>query len=465
LLAGALSAQDAGSPASVPAPPAPASGVLIVSSLHGEPAEAEIGLYVADAIGRVTELRCPDLADQLRPAINDADPAARKTDAQLAALGEKADCRFVVLVTAAAGEDGPASVTCRLIDRQAADGGAETIELPAAAGSPIVLGEAAARAVLARLPVSQAARDAFAGRRQATANAAAWADYCQGLRAWAVGDRAGALAAAVKATKADRDFAAGYCLMGRVLADGKRPVLAEAAFRKAGELDGGRGDAHHGLAEVLRQRDQLADALAVAELAVLAEPAQPRHRQLVGAIQQARGRHEDALAAYDATAALGLCDPAVHVSRGQCLAKLNRTAEAIAVLNRAIEAAPKSIVARNSLADVQWQAGDPDAALETLDLSVQIDPGQNGAYFQTAEIYLQLQRWDRAIDVLKKITDESDRRGAAFVAQAWKMIGEAHAGAGRTQEALAACTRSLALRPDPTVQAMIDRLNAPPQRP
>lgn len=448
-------------PATAPAtqPIAPI-GVLVLPDLHC-PAACQIGQWVAQALSRVPQLRCPEAGLRLRLAAGTEPMPATANAAQLAKLGKRARCRFVVVIVGG-WHVNLTRATCRLLDRSRERPVVESVRIDISAeGSVLVDGEAIAVALLKKLPISADVGEAFAGRRRETRIAKAWALYAEAERAWAAEDLPGALAGAVKATKLDRDFAVGYQLMGRVLLSQKRTVLAEAAFRKAGELDPTLAEAHHWLAVVLEQMGRLDDARTVCELAVKAHPRDPRHRNLLGRIQQARGAFAEALAAYDAAARLVPVDADSHIVRGQCLAKLNRLPEAIVAVKKAMLLAPKSVAAHNTLAGVFRQAGDLDTALETLDLSIQLDPNQNAAYFETASIYLHLQQWQRVIDVLKKITDEADRRPLGFVAQAYKMIGQARAARAEKDAAMVAYKRSLALRRDPIVQNLIDRLNEP----
>ena len=447
-------------PATAPAtqPAAPIS-VLILPDFQSSAKSRQAGQWVARALGRVPNVICPEASRGLRIALAPGGSAADRTPADLAKSAASAQCRFVVVV-AVTEKQGVSTVRCRLADCGGKEPTVAAFEV-SAKGSVLDAGDAAVIAILKRLPVSPKAVEVFTARRRATRSVAAWACFAAAERAWAVEDLPGALAEAVKATKLDRDFAVGYQLMGRVLLSRKRPVLAEAAFRKAGELDPALAEAHHWLAVVLEQMGRLDDARTVCGLAVKAHPRQPRHRNLLGRIQQARGAFAEALAAYDAAARLAPVDADAYIVRGQCLAKLNRLPEAIAAAKKAMLLAPKSVAARNTLAGIFRQAGDLDTALETLDLSIQLDPNQNAAYFETASIYLHLQQWQRVIDVLKKITDEADRRPLGFVAQAYKMTGQAHAARAEKDAAIAAYKRSLVLRRDPTVQNLIDRLNEP----
>jgi tetratricopeptide (TPR) repeat protein len=203
-----------------------------------------------------------------------------------------------------------------------------------------------------------------------------------------------------------------------------RPALAEATLAAARvEIDAGsfdkaatrlaaaleapaslesaeaRATAHHLLATVAAARRRPEDARAQATLAEEAQPDVPYRWFVQGRLLHDQDRCEPAVAAFDeALAALGTRPSpfdGLHWLRGDCLARLDRHADALAAFERAIADAPFNLRAYTSLAtllDAANRHADAVAVVERMVRAVPTPP----AYATAVRLSTVLGERDRA---------------------------------------------------------------------
>ncbi|HZC17773.1 MAG TPA: sulfotransferase [Caulobacteraceae bacterium] len=117
-------------------------------------------------------------------------------------------------------------------------------------------------------------------------------------------------------------------------------------------------------ARTLKHDDRLDEALAAASGATMAAPQSANAHNALGEIQQALGRHDQALASFAKAAALpGTERESARINQATLLVEIGRAGEAAALLERILEANPHSVLAWTNWAELKtFGADDPDIA-------------------------------------------------------------------------------------------------------
>ena len=150
-----------------------------------------------------------------------------------------------------------------------------------------------------------------------------------------------------------------------------------------------------GRGQALLVGDRLEEAIESFQVALVANPGLTSLRQQV---EELRQRVEE-------LRFIGLMD---EVARARGASAAGRDAEARAAYERVIAASPESGFLYIELAEVQRRQGDTDAALERLDLAVELDPNVVAPWVLMSEIYLARGNLDRAEQALLR-ADSIDR--------------------------------------------------------
>jgi len=125
---------------------------------------------------------------------------------------------------------------------------------------------------------------------------------------------------------------------------------------------------------ILLGADVAAEALVWFERARMLQPTHWKASTHAGTVLLAQGRHEDALAAFDAAVAQGFVDSATYYHRGVTLRALGRRDEAIAALDDALRAEPDYPEALRVGGLILSEAGRTDQALAFFDRALQSRP-------------------------------------------------------------------------------------------
>jgi protein O-GlcNAc transferase len=160
---------------------------------------------------------------------------------------------------------------------------------------------------------------------------------------------------------------------------------AEAAFRRVLTEGGARAFVHHNL----------------------------------GIVQQRRGRHADAVRAFQAAIRL---DPKFGPARllaGSSLLALGRVSEALPELRRAVALMPREVAARRQLADALERTGDFPGLADEYRRIVELSPGNEEYVYRLGKAYLKLAQW--SIERMQTIDPRTARLkqslGLAYVDQ------------------------------------------------
>ena len=133
------------------------------------------------------------------------------------------------------------------------------------------------------------------------------------------------------------DNAAVQNLLGFILLAENRTDAAEAAFRKAVELDPGSGEPHLGLGLARMRRGDVPAAFEEMSAAVLLEPRRSLFVTYWGKMLYQIERHDRALDMLNVARVLDPRDPTPELYRAIVLRDLNRPTEAVGAINQAIK--------------------------------------------------------------------------------------------------------------------------------
>jgi tetratricopeptide (TPR) repeat protein len=208
--------------------------------------------------------------------------------------------------------------------------------------------------------------------------------------------------------------------LGRVFQALGDPARAEAAYRRALELEPEYADALTGLGEVEADRGRLAEAA----------------RHIAAAIEIDPARAE------------------AHIAQGRVLESLGRPDEALAAYFRALGCEPSSAEALRRAAVIQLARGRNDQALARLTLALELAPGDDEARYHRGRAFLALGHELEAVEDLRTAAASlSDRPDVHY------QLALALERARRPAEALASAERALRLAPhDPAARELTGRL-------
>jgi protein O-GlcNAc transferase len=192
----------------------------------------------------------------------------------------------------------------------------------------------------------------------------------------------------------------------------------------------------------------------------------------LGIVQQRRGRHSAALAAFETAIKI---DPKFGPARllaGSSLLALGRTGEALVHLRTAVSLMPREVAAHRQLADALERTGDAIGLVDEYRRIVELAPGNEEYVYRLGKAYLKLAQWSiermRALDPKTARLPQSlalayldqgrpDLAAAAFAEAAalddtlpeiHLALARIHLDQGRWQDAAREIERELALAPE-----------------
>ena len=263
-------------------------------------------------------------------------------------------------------------------------------------------------------------------------------------------------------------------------------AAAEAAFRKAMSEDPKRLGPVIGLAGVLRHTNRAAEAEPLLAKVIEASPGVIDAYKEMARVKIALGRPQEALGDASTAAAMSENDPdaqnlVMEVKVAGALDALRHGQADLAVqdLTRLRDENPESAEVRVGLARAQIARRDAGAALTELQKAVELDPKRAEAFYQLGYVHLMMkgdaagaieplekavsldpgnatyltslgtalggaQQFDRAIDVLTKVTATPGYDKA----EGFLSLGQAYVNTKRYTEAMAALQKATELVPD-----------------
>jgi tetratricopeptide (TPR) repeat protein len=174
-----------------------------------------------------------------------------------------------------------------------------------------------------------------------------------------------ALQSAEKAVQAGATSAVAQEAHGEALLAAGRSAEAEAAFRKASQLDPKMAEAQVGLSQALLAQNKAAEAVAEARKASETDPKSGEAFAALGTAILAENSKNwpDAIAQAQQGAFVSPNSPVVQVAVGKIFEAGGNLDQAVSSYKRALEADPGYVPARAALVQVQIRKGELDAAL------------------------------------------------------------------------------------------------------
>jgi uncharacterized protein (TIGR02466 family) len=295
------------------------------------------------------------------------------------------------------------------------------------------------------------------------------------------GDLIAAEALALRALKASPRTAQIWHRLASVQEDLGQWSKAEASWKRACELRPNFVEAHYNCArmlrllgrgelafEALRQADrhaqasgdqlrgprlqlqalleeesgQLEAALETLDFAVALSPQRAALHHNRGALLQRLARSSEALAAHERAIELGLDAADAHYNRGNSLQSLGRMNEALDAYRAALKLQPQHGLSLYDITRLRWRLGDK-AYCEELDAAIAADPSSALALGIKGRLMLRGEQYEAAATSFLAATQI-----APGVAGYFDGLGQALNRLGRTEAALAALRRAVALAPE-----------------
>lgn len=237
---------------------------------------------------------------------------------------------------------------------------------------------------------------------------------------------------------------------------------AEASYLHSLELDPRYDQTYMLLADFYERRAMYDKGIAILEQGLELLPNRP---QLYSYMGVAKARSGDMQGAIDANLAVLDIQPG-NIGAMRNLAILYRDMgeldQAIEWAEQAVAITPDSNVEevknqRNLAAQFYEQAGRLDEAIAHYDAIRQVDPNDIGALDNLVRLYIAVEDWNRAIEVLQNLTalEPTNFQHPLALAQILQQIGQ-------TENALTYANQALALAPEdqkPSISRLIDALN------
>jgi superkiller protein 3 len=246
--------------------------------------------------------------------------------------------------------------------------------------------------------------------------------------------------AAVAAAPAN---AAAHNGLGVALRDKKDLAGAEAAFRKAIELDPKLAMAHSNLGVALGDMGRVDEAIARYRKAIALDPKLANAHSNLGEALRGKGKVEEAIACCKKAIALDAKHATAHGALGSALADKGQVDEAIACYHKAIALDAKHATAHGALGSALARKGQVDEAIACYHKAIALDPKYAGAHTNLGVILCDVKRdYDGAIACFEKALELVPNSALCR-----SNLGHALYGKGRLDEAIACYHKAIALDP------------------
>jgi tetratricopeptide (TPR) repeat protein len=249
-----------------------------------------------------------------------------------------------------------------------------------------------------------------------------------------------------QAIKSDPRFVAAYINLGNALQSLRRPAEAALALRQALAIDQQNMLALTNLASILSElgdADLLPEAEALCRRAESLAPEHPLPPEILGNVLRARGRPEEALAAYKRSLARDRrrAMPCHHI--GKLLEQQDRLDEAGRLYHAAVLAEPRNALFRADLGSLAAARGELANAERHFRQAIALEPESLEARSGLGIALLEQGRIDEAERYFREILELAPSSAAAWMslAQLQAEIGDLEASCQSARAALAILPR------------------------
>ncbi|QDV25371.1 tetratricopeptide repeat protein [Aureliella helgolandensis] len=222
-----------------------------------------------------------------------------------------------------------------------------------------------------------------------------------------------------KLTQQFPDFTEAFVQLGAVALLLEKLPTAEAAYRKAIELDAESMKAHFGLIAVARRQGRLEDA--------------KRHQNVYSELRKKQSQSSDTAEAYDDVEALAIDIAKLFVDMARVYVGLGQNQTGEMLLSRASQMAKTNIESRQALAWLATQRSEPLEAVRWLSEIKELTPHDFSYVLEIARLYAAAGMQDQAKEVLEEFVERNPRAPAALEAVA-KFQQEVAPGSDRSLE-------------------------------
>jgi tetratricopeptide (TPR) repeat protein/tRNA A-37 threonylcarbamoyl transferase component Bud32 len=236
--------------------------------------------------------------------------------------------------------------------------------------------------------------------------------------------------------------AAVYNSLGVALHNNKDWAGAEAALRKAVELDPKLAVAYNNLGNALRGNGQVDEAIACYKKAIALDPKYAMAYDNLGNALHVKGQVDEPIAYFKKAIALDPKDAMAHSNLGNALCDKGQVDEAIAYFKKAIEIDPKYAMAHYNLGKALRGKGQVDEAIACYKRAIALDPKFVMAHNNLGYALAKKGQVDEAIACYKKAIELDPK-----FALPHNNLGAALEGKGQVDEAIACYKKAIALDP------------------
>ena len=260
-------------------------------------------------------------------------------------------------------------------------------------------------------------------------------------------------AALRKALELDRRDVGARMELGAFYEDQGKFAQAAAELERAIVIDPEQGGAHRQLGRICRRQGRLSEAEAALRQALELDTQDIGARIELGALYEDQGKFAQAAAEFERAVAIDPNNGGAHCQLGRICRRQGRWSEAEAALRRALELEPQNGWARFELGALcqahvesgalyEEQGKFIEAAAE-FEKAIAIDPGQGKAHCQLGRICRRQGRLPEAAAALHKALERDPQDGGARFE-----MGALYEDQNRVVEAVAEFERAIAIDPN-----------------
>lgn len=243
--------------------------------------------------------------------------------------------------------------------------------------------------------------------------------------------------AAIQEVIGIKESAIAYFYQGATLYKQGSLKEAEAAFRKAIELDPKYAEARVNLGLALNQQGDVERAIKEIREAILINPNLAEAHFNLGVILQAHNQLEEAISAYQEVIRLNSNHAEANYNLGVALKEQGRAAEAMAAYREVIRINPNYTTAYVNLGANLADQGKPEEAIAPLRKAIRLKPDEAEAY---NNLGVALYKRNLVAEAIPKLQDAI--RINPNYAEAHHNLGVALASQGKLEEAIATLRRA-----------------------